>query len=591
MRTTFFLITLLAGTGVAASAAGLADVVSRDTFLFAEARDLGDLREQWESHPLGERLMEEDMRAFFAPFLKGGEFSQLRESLLDETGITAEEFGELFPGRWAVAVDLPDIRSLRGAGGRFNDFVILAEYAGTLERLREIIDSSADHDSRESGADHTVIEDEYLGAALFTEDRTVEGETETLGGYALAGEILVTGTSLEAIRRSVEFIEGEHDDERLSESEVFLEVADRTVGEHDLLLFMNLEAMAGLVEAAIRESYREQAQRAQPNPMMPTPDLIMDVLALDDFRSLALTASIDGEDLRMDFALPLESRRGIASLITYVVGALPLVDWVPADAVSASATRFDIDAFWTRLETMLGRLSPFAYSLYGGYLQQFEANSGVNVRRALIGSLGDRIVSFSGFASDEDADDASRGLDGLGQVIAVGLEDALAFEGALNTVLQSFGPNLPVREREFLDVKVRQFGDPETPRQQMTLALTGDYVLVGIGNPQMVDDVISRLDGGHDSIWGTEGYRELAADLEDRDAVQVEYSNLGVMFDLLVHTAARMQEASLIEDEEAREFVDPERLPKPLRLDLHAVGKGYFDDSGLFSSVLIRVLP
>ena len=215
---------------------------------------------------------------------------------------------------------------------------------------------------------------------------------------------------------------------------------------------------------------RQSAGRKE-NPDAPSPveemrlDKLFGAAGLLDIRSIAFAAKAAEPGLMLEchVAAPDSKRRGLVKIIGGLPKETAAPAFVPADVVQFRRWRVDGQQAWASLEKMLSEVSPQAANVINfifdtANMAAREKSPGFDVRKNLIGNLGDDLVMFRKAA-------ALPGPSGLGpQLFLLGSPSAEELAGAMRSVLvfvaaQAGAPE----EREFLGRKIYSVTLPSVP--------------------------------------------------------------------------------------------------------------------------------
>jgi hypothetical protein len=218
-------------------------------------------------------------------------------------------------------------------------------------------------------------------------------------------------------------------------------------------------------------------------------------LGLEGVSSWTFYSGFDGTSERALSELELKGpRQGLLRLLSGKTFKLKDVPAIPPDAYSWSATNFDpgvsYDVGLRALESGIGVFSPEMAPMISGFLKQADDALAINIRRDLLGSLGDR---FAMYASPVD------GPLSFGQVYLFKVKDAAKLQTALSQALRSIGKltgvEVTVQKKTYRgvavqEVHVRQPGFIVFP----SYAIQGDYLAVALF-PQPIHGFILRSRG------------------------------------------------------------------------------------------------
>lgn len=218
-------------------------------------------------------------------------------------------------------------------------------------------------------------------------------------------------------------------------------------------------------------------------------------LGMEGVQSWTLYSGFDGSSERALSELDMPGpRKGLLQLLTGKPFALKDVPPLPPDAYGWSATNFDPAVFYDTgikaVESGIALFSPEMVPMIAGFLKQVDTALAINLRRDLLGSLGDRFATYSSPAD---------GPFSFGQVYLLKVKDAAKLQTALAQAIRSIakltGVDVSLQKKTYHgvaihEVHVRQQGFILVP----TFAIQGDYLALGIF-PQPIHGFILRSTG------------------------------------------------------------------------------------------------
>jgi len=177
--------------------------------------------------------------------------------------------------------------------------------------------------------------------------------------------------------------------------------------------WVNTHTLFDIVLKQLAAEAERDADKPSPFPMRP--EKLITGTGLNALRSVAFIsrASSEGNSLEMFLAVPESEREGLLKLMAGDPKEATPPPFVPADAVKFSRWRFSGPKAWDTLETMLNNISPqlgagvnFALATINASGQQ--KNPDFDVKRDLIGNIGDDLISYQkGPRSQDPADVAA----------------------------------------------------------------------------------------------------------------------------------------------------------------------------------------
>jgi hypothetical protein len=208
----------------------------------------------------------------------------------------------------------------------------------------------------------------------------------------------------------------------------------------------------------------------EPNPDAPTavPQMPWDkILAASGAMGLksasfAARESHDGTQVDFNLSVPEADRAGIFKMIASVSKDANAPIFVPADAVKFWRWRLDGQKDWATLEGMLGKISPAAASTINAAIAMANASAqqkdpSFDLRKNLIGNLGDDLISYEKSSTGTAADQAPS----LFLLAAANPDQTLL---AVKTVASlMYGQQAATEPRDFLGKKI--YNIPMAPQR------------------------------------------------------------------------------------------------------------------------------
>lgn len=440
------------------------------------------------------------------------------------------------------------------------EILLLAETEATMEDLAEFVEWLEDFN--EEDADLRVEEEKVAGKTVFFIGPSEPRDEEHCFGISIVNGVFCAGVgrtlAIDAVERLVDEPDG-----GLTNNPDY-EDAFEAIGRGDLRFFLNFRVL-GPIFAFLKQS---EATQIPENPFGVTTAGLIDALALDGLECLGLQIDFSDKGMEVGSALFLGERTGLLALLESTDGAPPMPPFVPAGAFSATTVRYDLKGLWPKLEKVLKEASPALHLMVDGQIKAFETQAGVNLRKDLFGSLGDRVVTFSetGYASGsefaesllndlEEAEDVSEESP-LKEVYAIGLRDGQALDRFIRGVVDAFAQGTELfDEREHKGVTIRTMKGTEATGQFFSYAITSEWLLLSMGKASGLNQVVNRLNKARKTLWNRP---DVAAALREAPpgVSQWDYLDLSGLTDFLLPLI------DMALEEEMGETLFGENLPK-----------------------------
>ncbi len=196
-------------------------------------------------------------------------------------------------------------------------------------------------------------------------------------------------------------------------------------GDSAAVMYGSGEAALRVLDDAIETRAANGGRRGAMNARMwPRVETAM---GLDEIQQIAFAGNFDGADWRTEGFIGLgEKSAGLVGFLDS--GALPaeVYGLVPATATWANVARFDGGRFLDDIRSAAGEVGGNGQRQFDSALQQFFAWTGVDLKKDLLGSMGDAFVFYG------EPDGAGKSLRNFTMVSK--LKDAARAASALNTL-------------------------------------------------------------------------------------------------------------------------------------------------------------
>jgi len=484
---------LALGTYVASNAFGAAvpapdKLLSDDTLLVITAPDYSKLRDTFKDSPQSQLWHDPALKAFREHFIEkwNEEFVRPLERELD---IRLDDYTGLPQGQVTFALTQlgPESKDGRELGILF--LVDSKSKSGQLKtnltnlrkkwvdsgktlRTEKIRDfefsvvslSSNDVPSTLKGFFPQRTEVHELGEE--NEGKTTFAKNELVIGQA--DSLLIISDSTKAVEKVVIRLTG-GSMPALGELAAFNASQQSLFRDAPLYGWLNLKAVIDMLTKTAAE---KKESDAAPDPFSPPKmDKMLAALGVNGLRTAAFTVRTSPEGTMLQFfvGMPESSRQGFFKILTGEPKESSPPPFVPADAVKFQRWRLDGQKVWATLEKTLKDISPQWLNSLNMALEMANTNAkekdpSFDVRKTLIGNLGDDIITYEKAAKGADPK-AGASLFLLGSP----KPDELA--AAFKTIFTLVSPTAASgTEREFLGRKIYSMPAPSLPLPMMGVA-------------------------------------------------------------------------------------------------------------------------
>ncbi len=230
--------------------------------------------------------------------------------------------------------------------------------------------------------------------------------------------------------------------------------------------WVNLKAV---IDMLAKSSSEKKESEAAPDPFgTPKMDKMLAAFGVNGLRTAAFTArsSPDGTLLQFFLGVPEASRQGFFKVLAGEAKETSPPPFVPADAVKFQRWRLDGQKVWATLEKTLKDISPQWLNSLNMALEMAntnakEKNAGFDVRKTLIGNLGDDMITYEKAAKGTDPNSGP-------SIFLLGSPKPEDLAAALKTIFTLLNPTAASpAEREFLGRKIFSMPAPSLPIPMM----------------------------------------------------------------------------------------------------------------------------
>lgn len=581
----------------------LEDVLPAGAPLVFLVEDAPGLKGKWEVTPFGRTWADAGVQKFFAPaldrFREGFEEGAAKNPDAKEGMDLLKEVPALFQGQ--VAIYLSDDLSWTSQGGRPPQAMEIPEpgMEGEEPPAKPVGDAEAEEEEEEpeaaqprgvllaelkdkagdwaklngrameleqkraaaKGEELREVTEEFQGETLHVREKIRKGKTREASTWAVVDGFLVMGEPKAEVQKAIAALKKGAAESPLSASATFQKVR-RRCPKTDVLLYANLEPWMALAKKAMAE---------EANPMMGDPEAMAKALGLDVLQGAFLSATFEASASEMDLGILYSENRGVVRLLAFQEGAATRPAFLPEDAVQFSSSRFSVKALWDAVMDVLQACSPMLGAMAQNGLDQFTKQNGVDLRKDLVGNLGDEFLGASvlvreaGKPVDLASDD---------QLFALSLADTKSFDTALDTAVRSMA-RLPAgaepgeaaemfETRDYLGHTIHVLkqpipAGPQGGEKHLQYAVADRWLLVSLGKGGALEAALAALAKPGKSVWERAEVKE-ALETLPAGASGLGYSDLGVLVGGLFEQAASAQLAMAMMGG-AEGFCDPTAKP------------------------------
>ena len=567
-----------------ASDKALDRILTTEANMIVSVSDISSLREAFQSHPLvvdfGEVSWEDLMGSFMeeADDETGG-FTKL----LEEFELDVDQLFELFPGSAGLVVY--NIQELIMEDAEQPDIAIIADFAGTAERLDELMQIQFERNAKAQKEmnpemEHEMIREKFMGETLYFDEAYDGEETYIEDGYALVDGIFILAAPEERLRSLVELIKA-GPDQPIGRSSAYRRAYEES-GPFDMLFYLNFESFL----PALNKAMMDVAMEGGLALFGVTGKSLDAALSLDAMQAFSLSCKFHEDSITSNSSLVYREKAGLLNLFTYGEGALPAASYVPKGILSSTVALFDLSEMLAQTEALLGAASPSTPALIDIQLQKIKTESGVDLRTAVIENFGPELVTYSmlpdGLAGDE-------ALIENEQVYVLEIKDSAALSGALEALKDLIpGSRAQIRTREFEGETIHSFTAPADPAltggsgYEFSFVVSRTHLIISMGRAGLIQGVLTAMQSQDSGFWQTDEIEGLIDQFGKPGAVSRSYTDLGKFVGTLMDS---IREAGLLAGSDVQ--IDSSVMPDDMDLPWHLMTETREASDGIFTRMVM----
>jgi hypothetical protein len=433
-----------AAAGRAQAAAPPEQVLPDSTLFFLKVADVDNFREAFRASTYGQLLADPalaDLRADFVEKVK-----PTSDVLKERVGVSLKELAELPKGAVAIA-------AIAGAEEKPTvSLAIVADAGENATKLAEVL-TRGNKQAADNGA--KVAVETFKGNpfhVITPPDQPGEDkEAPPPVVWTYSGSTFFLGSNVAAIKDLATNAEG-RGSASLASGEAYVKTMGKIGGESAQVVWF--ADVARIVKFATRAGARGNDAQAQQLAFQ------IQALGLDGLKSvggsLSLNAGGYSSLTKTFFNAPAAGIKGLLKIFSFPPVAVRPEPWVPATVASYQTFSWDLDNAYKAIEDLVNQFQPGMLNVLEQQLVGPEGGQPLSFQKDIFGPIGDRITMISDFKKPI-KEDSQR------VVVAVALEDAKAFQGTLDRLLEL--AHATPKKREFQGATIYDFELPEMPAQ------------------------------------------------------------------------------------------------------------------------------
>ena len=574
------LIALVAAWLPARAIENLDTLLPEDVTVYFGMKDF-HLYEKLDDHPLAKAVGGSELKKIFSPFMnKQKETEEKVEQIYkEETGMTPLEVKKSFTGGSAIGVKFDFVQLFmvgRAAGiggaapefpkgmidltaaigfsgdealaeklvrayGRINKEVTAGEAAGALAKFPEEYDSSTE---------------DYAGVKIHTWKlkKGVKSFIES-PSYAIHDGALIFGLTEQGLRAAVDRVK--KGAKSLADSPRHTTLA-KSAKDSDLVTYFDL---ASVIKSAMNMAAQQGGAAAGQTLSM------LRAIGVNKLDLLYMTLDLANNRSDMEMGLTFHDNPGIMKLLAATSAGTPPT-FIPADSTSVSYGGVDFGKMLTIVEGLVKDAMPAMGDLIETQLGEVKKQTGVDIRKDILGNLGTDMFSASAAPAESAADD-DEAADPT--IIALKLKDRKALELAVTTLINKAAADEAMFEkREYQGHQINNL--KEMP---IGYVFTDDWLVVSMGPQTLLEKTLTRMaKGGDDHLFTLPSVKAALEGLPAVGDIGTGYFDMESMLDSLLEMAGGLDEVPGF-----NELIDLKNLPEKLNLPLVMGFRQYSSDN------------
>jgi len=573
---------------IACAATPLVNVVTEQAPIVFSVQDVPGLMKNWEKGPLMATWGDSQMQKFLEPLRQNSDFAEFEEKFKAETGLTPSEIVDLIQGDALIAVTNLNFSVGDKAPPDF-PILIAVEVRDNAEKVEKILlDQQAKHTENSS-----YTTEDFAGSTIHGRTSTEEGAEKFF--WTVSDGVFAFSPSKTELLTLVDALKKGGVDNAFGKGVRFASMS-KDGATTQVRFVMNFTTIIPWAQQQIAEKTAGQ----QPNAFF-NPATIIPALGLDAWRDAYWGIDFADAQAAISGGLTYSEARGLTKMMAYREGLPKALPPVPVSSLTATAAHFSIRDMYAALEEMIGAYNPGVLGMGQMYLQQFNQQLGIDIKRDLIGSIGAEFVS--GY-SRRPGSTGAVSVEQLDQYFAVSLDNAKTFNTAIDALLKSAGPSVEkmIQKRDYLGYSLNTIptpGDPDQPGKSVSYVVAKNYFMISLGSPAAIESALQTLAGKQPAYWERKEVKQALSQLP-ANACTFSYQDTAAMLSAVCRTMADLAQKTQAARANAEEGegtakketvpLDPTAAPDAATLAKYwsdSSGYGFRDQNGFyFKSVL-----
>ncbi|MDR0901585.1 MAG: hypothetical protein LBM92_02315, partial [Opitutaceae bacterium] len=481
---------LFAGLPQFARAFGpLANLVGEQAPFIMLVDDVPGLLEKTKDGPLAKTWNDPQVREFFAPLHERLKAAGVDDSLKQEIGYDTKELLAFATG--GVLLAIPNLEGWQERGFGVPPVLLVVELGKNAARLQALLASKAYLEktklARATG--------QYAGATLHTDEFAVGKKTVAVS-WLISGGNLYCGTSRELVTGALDAARAGGARDAFGKSERFLRMSERVGGGAQVLTAINSQAAYPVLDTFLKAQAANPGNRAG---MMIDLANLGATLGLDALGDLYFATTFDKDFAGIASGLTYSAERGLLKImLSFGDGPLPKPAFLPADSITTGVMKFKMDDCLAVLEEAVQAAMPMIFGYYQNSRAALNQQYGIDIKRDLIGSLGDDVHVIQRAPAGETPVPGQ-----LDQAFVISLKDERLFSATVEKLVAGSGVGEAVlARREYLGATIYSNANSQQTGSTLGWAVANGHLIVGTGaSVGAVEAVLQGMAGKVDSFW------------------------------------------------------------------------------------------
>jgi len=526
---------LLTGSAVIASAATpLLNLINDQAPLVVSFNDVPSLVKTWGESPWAKTWSDEQVRKFFAPLHSEMKFEEFDAKVKAETGHSFSELVDFATGDALIAFTSTDIDFESDNGDETVPFIAAIELGGNAGKVEKMIEEAR---KKNPGSPHDT--EDFAGVTIHTEKSTASADDEKKKGpgqvvWAISDGVWLVGFNTKSVIAAVDALKKGGVESAYGKSEQYLATKQQSGNAH-FGMYINFKT---IVARAQQEIVKKAAQNEQPNPFV-NPAAFIPALGLDAWNTMHFNVSFTDAQTVMTGGFSFSEERGLLKMFSYGKGPAPRPSFIPAKWLTVSTAKFSLKNFYNALEETIGAYNPGVLGMAQMYLQQFNQQAGIDIKRDFFGSFGsDMVTAYAPRPGAPAGKIAS--LEEMDQFIGFSLDNPKAFTTALDAITKLAGPQAEqmIVKRDYLGSTINTIAMPAPggqPAKSVSYSIAKNYFFLSIGTPAAIE---SALQEGP-SFWDRREVKQALSQVPG-DASSITYQNTSALIGAVFQTFVQL---------------------------------------------------